>query len=74
MGRPQKVRIRIASAGKSTYWYADKIGKEYDAYIGLKDEDRNLDGTDFVDAEDYELGSDVWHQFAKYDCEVVKEY
>jgi len=72
--RPEKIRIKVISAGKPTYWYSNKIGKEYDVYSGVTDEDRALTGEDYVDAEDYELGAELWHQLRPSDCEIVSQH
>jgi hypothetical protein len=71
--RPKKMRIKVISAGKQTYWYADKIGKEFDVYVGVVDAGRNLHGTEYIDSFDYVSGSELWHEFSPDDCEIVSK-
>lgn len=70
--RPKKISVKVVSAGKDTYWYANSIGKEFDVYANVVDKDRALDGTYYIDAVDFESGRELWHQFRPQDCEIIK--
>lgn len=67
----RKMRVKVISSGKPTYWYAQKIGKVYDVLANVVEEDRNLDGSDYVLEDEYRRGEELLHMLKPSDCEII---
>lgn len=67
----RKIRVKIISSGKPTFWYAQKIGKAYDVLANVVEEDRSLDGSDYVLEDEYIRGDELLHMLKPSDCEII---
>jgi hypothetical protein len=62
-GLPTKVRI--TKCGRSSWWYANHVGQEYDVQLGSGNREH-------VVWEDYQKGWNyTWRYIAQEDCEII---